>query len=141
MVLFDEGRGMTSIHQSRTVAGEAADKLKIFAQPQRLMILSLLLAGEFTVSEIDEATAIGQPALSQQLAALRRADVVDTRREGKQIFYRLANEMVAACVTNIEALFGENTAQTPLDVTAKVAPMRREAAVLPSGAAAFAKVL
>ena len=63
---------MTSLFESRDRAVKAADKLKVYAQPQRLMILSCLLRGERTVSEIDAATGIGQPALSQQLAELRR---------------------------------------------------------------------
>ena len=50
------------------------------------------------------ATGIGQPALSQQLAALRQADVVKTRREGKQICYDLADESVRLCVRTMEAL-------------------------------------
>ncbi|HQT39162.1 MAG TPA: metalloregulator ArsR/SmtB family transcription factor, partial [Acidocella sp.] len=69
---------MTAIYESREAANAATEKLKIYAQPQRLMILSNLIAGERTVSEIDEATGIGQPALSQQLAALRRAELVET---------------------------------------------------------------
>ena len=83
---------MTAIFESREQADAATEKLKIFAQPQRLMILSYLLRGESSVSDIDMATSIGQPALSQQLAALRQADVVKTRRDGKQIWYDLADD-------------------------------------------------
>lgn len=95
-----------TLYASRPAADAAAERLKIYAQPQRLMILSRLIDGEHTVSEIDEATNIGQPALSQQLAELRRADVVKTRREAKQVYYRLADENVATCVKGIEAMFG-----------------------------------
>ena len=70
------------------------------------MILSRLLDGECTVSEIDEATGIGQPALSQQLAELRRAELVQGRRSAKQVYYRLANDDVSVCVRSIEAIFG-----------------------------------
>jgi DNA-binding transcriptional ArsR family regulator len=129
---------MTALHQSKDAAIAATEKLKIFAQPQRLMILSLLSSGEFTVTEIDAATAIGQPALSQQLAALRRADVVDTRRDGKQIFYRLANDMIGACVNHIEALFGATQAAPALPPKAK--PPSRPPLTPSLGAAAFAKV-
>lgn len=72
------------IFQSRENALAIAEKLKIYAQAQRLMILSCLLDGEKTVSEIDEATAIGQPALSQQLAELRHAELIINRREAKK---------------------------------------------------------
>ena len=95
-----------TLYASRSAADAAAERLKTYAQPQRLMILSRLIDGEHTVSEIDEATGIGQPALSQQLAELRRADVVKTRREAKQVYYRLADENVTTCVKGIEAMFG-----------------------------------
>ncbi|MEZ5656919.1 MAG: metalloregulator ArsR/SmtB family transcription factor [Sphingobium sp.] len=94
------------LYRDRDAAITATDKLKVFAQPQRLMILSCLLRGERNVGEIDEATGIGQPALSQQLAALRRADLVRTRKEAKQVWYALADENVALCVRNMEAIFG-----------------------------------
>jgi DNA-binding transcriptional ArsR family regulator len=81
---------MSPIYQSRESANNAAETLKVYARPQRLMILS----GECTVSKIDEATGIGQPALSQQLAELRRAELVQGRRSAKQVYYRLANDDV-----------------------------------------------
>ncbi len=130
---------MKPIFQSRELANAATEKLKIYAQPQRLMILSHLLEGERTVSEIDAATNIGQPALSQQLAALRRATLVQTRRAAKQVYYRLADETVIACVRNIEALFANPGApQAP--------PPRRAAPATVSaapqhGAANFAKLV
>jgi DNA-binding transcriptional ArsR family regulator len=96
---------MNTIWRSREQADFAAEKLRKFAQPQRLMILSLLREGEKSVTEIDVATGIGQPALSQQLAELRKAELVTTRRQAKQIYYSLANESVALCVRSIEAMF------------------------------------
>lgn len=97
---------MKTLWQSRGQAEVAADKLRKFAQPQRLMILSLLLEGEKSVTEIDVAAGIGQPALSQQLAELRKAELVTTRRQAKQVYYSLADESVVLCVRSIEAVFG-----------------------------------
>lgn len=133
---------MTPIHQSRDRAVEAAEKLKIYAQPQRLMILSCLLEGEKTVGEIDEATGVGQPALSQQLAELRRADLVETRRAAKQVYYRLANDDVLLCVRSIEAIFGSarDVASALAGIVTsgpKQAPKERGSV----GAARFAKIL
>jgi DNA-binding transcriptional ArsR family regulator len=96
---------MSGLILSRAEAEAATEKLRIYAQPQRLMILNCLLQGEKTVGEIESITGIGQPALSQQLAELRRADRVKTRRAAKQIYYALANEHTALCVRTIEALF------------------------------------
>jgi DNA-binding transcriptional ArsR family regulator len=98
---------MTAFFENRDRAVKAADKLKVYAQPQRLMILSCLLRGERTVSEIDAATGIGQPALSQQLAELRRNELVKTRRASKQIWYDLADDKVCLCVRSMEAILGE----------------------------------
>lgn len=129
-----------TLYASRPAAHAAAERLKIYAQPQRLMILSRLIDGEHTVSEIDEATGIGQPALSQQLAELRRADVVKTRREAKLVFYRLADENVRVCVKGIEAMFGGSgdaaTALSRAIAAAIVAPGEPTAI----GAAAFARL-
>lgn len=97
---------MSALYEDREAATAAAEKLKVFAQPQRLMILSCLLRGERNVGDISEATRIAQPALSQQLAELRRADLVRTRREVKQVWYSLADDGVALCVRNMEAIFG-----------------------------------
>ena len=101
---------MKSLHEDRAQAVVAADKLKTFAQPQRLMVLSLLLAsGEQNVAEIDQATGIGQPALSQQLAELRKAGMVSTRRQAKQVYYSLADDATRLCVRSIEAVFGSGS--------------------------------
>ena len=97
---------MKPLWQSREQADFAADKLRKFAQPQRLMILSLLLEGEKSVTEIDMAAGIGQPALSQQLAELRKAELVTARRQAKQVYYSLADESVILCVRSVEAVFG-----------------------------------
>lgn len=110
---------MNVIYENRELATDIAEKLRVYAQPQRLMILSCLLRAERTVAEIGEVTAIAQPALSQQLAELRRADLVTTRKEAKQVWYSLANDSVKICVSTMEAIFGgADLAQTmPLALT------------------------
>lgn len=132
---------MTAIFESRVHAVKAADKLKVYAQPQRLMILSCLLRGERTVSEIDAATGIGQPALSQQLAELRRNDLVKTRRASKQIWYDLADDKVCLCVRSMEAILGdEDDLQATLNAVLQV--NKPEARSTPaSGAAGFAQIV
>ncbi|MFN3818237.1 ArsR/SmtB family transcription factor [Blastomonas sp.] len=132
---------MTALYQSRALAEAMTEKLRAYAQPQRLMILSSLLAGERTVGQIDEATGIGQPALSQQLAELRRTELVRTRRVAKQVFYTLADENVALCLRTMEAMMGGTddpaaALQTALHTAAAVEPLAR----VPSGAAGFARI-
>ncbi|MGE3691717.1 MAG: ArsR/SmtB family transcription factor [Novosphingobium sp.] len=99
---------MTELYRDRARADAAVERLKVYAQSQRLMILSCLLLGERTVSEIDSAARIGQPALSQQLAELRRAGMVQSRKDGKLVFYSLADESTALCVRAMEAILGSD---------------------------------
>ncbi|MBN9147108.1 MULTISPECIES: metalloregulator ArsR/SmtB family transcription factor [unclassified Nitrobacter] len=130
---------MRALWQSREQADSAADKLRKFAQPQRLMILSLLREGEKSVTEIDVATRIGQPALSQQLAELRKAELVTTRRQAKQIYYSLAHESVALCVRSIEAVFNAgDPKQVLLDMARP--DLRLESEGVVRGAANFARL-
>jgi DNA-binding transcriptional ArsR family regulator len=132
---------VTAIFESRDRADAATEKLKVYAQPQRLMILSYLLRGESSVSDIDRATGIGQPALSQQLAALRQADVVTTRREGKQICYDLVDESVRLCVRTMEALLTDPPDPQQVLAAATTADIPAHRPVTGSGAAGFAKIL
>lgn len=129
-----------TIYASRSAADAASERLKVYAQPQRLMILSRLLDGEYTVSEIDEATGIGQPALSQQLAELRRAEVVKTRREAKQVYYRLADESVKICVRGLEAMFGGSPLRANILDEVLGRSEQERTSVRRGGAAGFARI-
>ena len=64
---------------------------KALADGTRLRILGLLLSGEVCVCHIHESLKIPQPKASRHLAYLRRAGLVDTRRDGLWIHYRLAD--------------------------------------------------
>ena len=75
----------------REAAGEAVAALKVLANEQRLLLLCQLSQGEMCVSELEEALDIHQPTLSQQLGVLRTEGVVETRREGKNIYYSVAD--------------------------------------------------
>eukprot|EP01037_Dinobryon_pediforme_P007854 gene7854-7921_t len=114
------------------------------------MILSCLLDTERNVGDIADATGIGQPTLSQQLAELRRADLVRTRREVKQVWYTLADDGVAQCVRTMEAMFaGETIAAPPRPAPAPLpTPARMHKGVhegmpggVPDGVAGFARIL
>lgn len=129
-----------TLYTSRAAADLAAERLKIFAQSQRLMILSRLIDGEHTVGEIEEGTGIGQPALSQQLAELRRAEVVKTRRSAKQVYYAIINDDVVTCVRGIEAMFGAPGAAASALRDALGGVERQRPTLRPKLAAAFARV-
>jgi ArsR family transcriptional regulator len=63
---------------------------RALADSTRLRILGLLLTGEVCVCDIHQSLRIAQPKASRHLAYLRRAGLVETRREGLWIHYRLA---------------------------------------------------
>jgi ArsR family transcriptional regulator len=77
--------------QLRQAAGQAVAALKVLANEDRLLLLCQLSQGEMSVSELEEVLGIRQPTLSQQLGVLRAEGVVDTRRDGKRIFYSVAD--------------------------------------------------
>lgn len=84
-------------------ANEVAAILKTLAHPARLMLACALVEREYSVGQLEEKLDIHQPTLSQQLTVLRDAGIVETRREGKQIFYRLTAEKTTRL---IDALYG-----------------------------------
>src|SRR4029077_9887503 len=63
---------------------------KALADTTRLRILGLLLAGEVCVCHIHESLRVSQPKASRHLAYLPRAGLVETRRQGLWVYYRLA---------------------------------------------------
>jgi DNA-binding transcriptional ArsR family regulator len=130
---------MRPLWQSREQAEDIAERLRKFGQPLRLMILSLLLEGEKSVSEIDMATGIGQPALSQQLAELRRAELVTTRRQAKQVFYSIADESAELYVRSIKAIFGAGDPRVALQLGMKPLEARPGSHSV-AGAANFARI-
>ncbi len=77
-------------------AEQAAQFLKLMANPHRLMILCHLLDAEMSVSELNQHLPLSQSALSQHLAVLRNSGLVKTRREQQTIHYSLASIEVQA---------------------------------------------
>lgn len=77
-------------------AERACALLRVLAHADRLVLLCRLTQGEFCVSELERDLGIRQPTLSQQLGVLRQEGLVDTRRQGKNIYYRLVSEDAAA---------------------------------------------
>ncbi|WP_192984093.1 MULTISPECIES: ArsR/SmtB family transcription factor [unclassified Pseudomonas] len=95
------------IQQLRANADAAGQLLKALANPDRLLLLCQLSQGELNVSELETLLGIQQPTLSQQLAVLRREGLVATRRDGKQIFYRISSPAALAVIETLYHLFCE----------------------------------
>ena len=71
-----------------------AELFKGFANPTRVHILYLLLNGETCVTELSEAAGLSQSAISHQLGLLKQMHLVKYRREGKNLWYSLADDHV-----------------------------------------------
>lgn len=87
-------------------ASEAAGMLKSLSNEKRLMILCKLLeAGEMSVLPLADEVGLSQSALSQHLARMRAERVVEFRREGQTIHYRLADPKVAQVLKALKSIF------------------------------------
>lgn len=69
----------------------ANSMFRAFADPTRLRILNLLLRGELCVCDIVSTLAAPQPTVSRHLAYLRKAGLVEARKDGLWMHYKLAN--------------------------------------------------
>ncbi len=86
-------------------AEKVAETLGAMANANRLLILCHLANDEKTVSQIVDAVSVAQSAVSQHLARMRLLGLVKSRREGKQIYYRLASDAVAAIMQTLYSIY------------------------------------
>lgn len=76
----------------------AVEVFRMLADPTRVKLLWLLLDGESSVKDLASAAGKAQAGVSQHLAKLRMARLVQTRRQGNQVFYRIDNDHVGQLV-------------------------------------------
>jgi ArsR family transcriptional regulator len=100
-----EGMPITDPNAMAANALRASELLKVLANPHRLLILCHLAEGELSVGELEQLLKLRQPTLSQQLARLREDRLVDTRRAGKMIYYRLASNDARQMIELLYELF------------------------------------
>ena len=74
----------------RKAASACAGRLKVLSDRTRLAAMELLMKGPKHVGEMEKKLKIGQSLLSHHLQVLRRAGLVETKREGKSVLYRLS---------------------------------------------------
>ncbi|WP_253913241.1 helix-turn-helix transcriptional regulator [Pseudoruegeria sp. HB172150] len=86
-------------------AQAAANFLKAISHEGRLMILCHLASGEKSVTELEELLSARQAAVSQQLSRLRLEGLVTPRREGKTIYYSLADDRSTRIMEVVYDLF------------------------------------
>lgn len=98
------------VNQLQQAADRAQSLLKVLANRDRLMLLCQLAEGERNVGELEARLGIVQPTLSQQLGVLRREGMVETRREGKLVYYRIASAEAMAVINTLYQLFCQEPA-------------------------------
>ncbi len=86
-----------------------AEMCKTLSNPRRQAILDTIRSDEMTVSELIENTGISQANLSQHLAILRSKGVVNTRRDGNNIYYSLSNIKIIKAYDLISEVLEDST--------------------------------
>lgn len=79
---------------------------KALGDETRLRIIALLAHGELCVCHLEEALGLPQPHISRHLATLRAAGLVEARRDGSWVFYKLVPQSDAFCRAQLRALAG-----------------------------------
>ena len=80
---------------NEAIWGDLADLFKVFGDSSRVRILYTLLESEYCVQELADALSMTQSAVSHQLKILKMSKLVASRRNGKQIYYSLADDHVS----------------------------------------------
>jgi DNA-binding transcriptional ArsR family regulator len=90
-----------------------ASFLKLVANSNRLLVLCRLSGGEACVSELEEELNLSQPALSQHLARLRQEGVLETRRDGQQIYYSISDPRIERMLPFLQEMAATLDEPTP----------------------------
>lgn len=100
-----------------------AQLLKVLTHPARLAILSILRNGEHCVCHMEAHLGFRQAYISQQLAILREAGLIQDRRDGWNIFYRVADSKIYSILDAVQAVVGEDKAPGPKEPVQCPCPM------------------
>jgi DNA-binding transcriptional ArsR family regulator len=111
---------------------QLAELFRVLGHETRLGLIGKLHdRGESSVGQLESFSGVGQPALSQQLAVLRKAELVLTRREAKQVYYRINPDKIVLLKGFLVALASEEALMERPTTTPSPT----------SGAASFARIL
>ena len=95
-----EGHGLRPLSIDESVCQRTAAIFRALGDPQRLRLLIMLESRSCCVSELAESLGEPLPAVSQRLRVLKSERIVSSRREGKHVFYELADGHISRLVTN-----------------------------------------
>lgn len=85
---------------------QAAECLKTLAHPHRLRMVQMLLQGKYTVGELAEACGLPSPMASEHLRLLQRCGLLRSEKEGRRVYYAVAEPHLASIIKCIETRFG-----------------------------------
>lgn len=109
-------------------AERVSEILKLLANKHRLLVLCQLAEGEKSVGTLARSLGVREPAMSQQLAVLRREGLIRPRREGQTIYYDLASEDIRRLMEFLYATYcGNPQVEEAADAGSKLAPHQRRA--------------
>lgn len=86
---------------------------KLLALPARLAILHILRDGEHCVCHMEAHLGYRQAYISQQVAALREAGIIEDRRDGWNIYYRIADTRIFSVLDTVQIIMGQPTIAKP----------------------------
>ena len=103
---------MKALLTDKSIFEMQAEICKTLTNPKRIEILNALRTDERTVTELVNALGASKANVSQHLAVMRHKGILTTRREGVNIFYRVANpKVIEACSLMKEVLFEQHVAR------------------------------
>lgn len=102
---------------TKEIAVAKAEMFRALAHPTRIRVLEVLVDGEQSVGALADVLDLDLPPLSQQLAVLRNARIVTTRREGSMVFYRVMDPRMSQLLVTAKQLLATElrTGQQLLD--------------------------
>lgn len=86
--------------------GQAAECLRTLAHPHRLRMVQMLLQGDFPVGELAEACGLPSAMASEHLRLMQRCGFLTSEKDGRQVFYRVAEPHLKNILCCIEDRFG-----------------------------------
>lgn len=90
------------MHELELRASEISDTLKLIAHPKRLLILCKLASSEKSVGELEKLCDISQSQLSQFLSKLKEEGILEARKDGQYVFYRIRDTRILSLITHLQ---------------------------------------
>lgn len=89
--------------------GQAAECLRLLAHPHRLRMIQMLLQGDYAVGELAEACELPTAMASEHLRLMQRCGLLSSEKEGRKVFYRVAEPHLKSILKCIEDRFDSKT--------------------------------